>query len=76
MEALVYIIKGEEAQEFIEKAMDEKQIIHENLDAMKQKQLKFVTRNENTLVNVLNDMEQKYSSLLIPYLITKEAAFS
>ncbi len=75
MEALVYIIKGEEAQEFIEKAMDEKQIIHENLDAMKQKQLKFVTRNENTLVNVLNDMEQKYSSLLIPYLITKEGGF-
>ena len=75
MEALVFIIKEEEAQKFIEKAMDEKQIIHENLDAMKQKQLKFVTRNENTLVNVLNDIEQKYSSLLIPYLITKEGGF-
>ncbi len=75
MEALIYIIKGEEAQEFIKKAMKKKQIIHENLDAMKQKQLKFVTRNENTLVNVLNDMEQKYSCLLIPYLITEEGGF-
>ncbi len=75
MEALVFIIKGEEAQKFIKKEMDNKQIIHENLDAMKQKQLKFVTRNENTLVNILNDMEQKYSSLLIPYLVTKQGGF-
>lgn len=75
MESLIYIIKGEEAQKFIKKAMDKKQIIHENLNAMKQKQLKFVTRNENTLVNILNEMEQKDSSLLIPYLITKEGGF-
>lgn len=75
MEALIYIIKGEEAQKFIKKAMDKKQIIHENLDAMKQKQLKFVTRNENTIVNILNEMEQKNTSLLIPYLITKDGGF-
>ncbi len=75
MEALIYIIKGEEAQKFIKKAMKEKHVIHENLDAMKQKQLKFVTKNENTLVNILNDMKQKYSSLLIPYLVAKEGGF-
>lgn len=75
MEALIYIIKGEEAEKFIKKAMDKKQIIHENLDAMKQKQLKFVTRNENTLVNILNDMQLKYTCLLIPYLVIKEGGF-
>ncbi len=73
MEALIYIIKGEEAQDFIKNAMEDKEIIHENLEAMKQKQLKFITKNENTLVNILNDMRQEYSSLLIPYLVRKES---
>ncbi len=72
MEALIYIIKGNDAEKFISNAMDKKQVIHEDLDAMKQKQLKFVTRNENTMVNILNDMQQSYSSLLIPYLVAKE----
>ena len=75
MESLIYIIKGEEAIKFIENGIKKKKVIHEDLDAMKQKQLKFVTRNENTLVNILNDMQQSYSSLLIPYLVTKEGGF-
>ncbi len=75
MESLIYIIKGGEASAFIKKAIENKQTIHEDLEAVKQKQLKLLTRNDNTLVNLLNDMQQSYSSVLIPYLIPGESSF-
>jgi spore germination protein KC len=73
MEALVYIIKGMSANEFIEEGIKNKQTIHEDLEAMEQKQKELLTRSSNTFVNILNDMEQQYSSVLIPYLIGEKA---
>lgn len=73
MEALVYIVKEMKASEFIEKGIKNKQTIHEDLDAMEQKQKALLTRNDNTFVNILNDMEQSYSSVLIPYLIGEKS---
>ena len=40
---------------------------------MKQKQKQLLTRNDNSFVNLLNDMELSNSSILIPYLIGEEA---
>ncbi len=73
MEALVYIIKERKASDFIEEGIKNKQTIHEDLEAMEQKQKALLTRNDNTFVNILNDMEQSYSSVLIPYLIGEKS---
>lgn len=73
MEALVYVIKGKKASEFIEEGIKNKQTIHEDLEAMEQKQKELLTRNNNSFVNILNDMEQPYSSVLIPYLIGEKS---
>ncbi len=75
MESLLYIVKGGDASDFIQKGIENKQTIHEDLEAVKQKQLRLLTRNDNTLVNILNDMQQSYSSVLIPYLIPGESSF-
>jgi len=75
MEALVYIIKEKKAEDFIKEGIKNKQTIHEDLKAIEQKQLKLLTRNDNTFVNILNDMEQNYSSVLIPYLLAEKAGF-
>ena len=50
-------------------------VVHEDLEAVEQKQKELVTRNDNTLVNILNDIENEMTSLLIPYLIAEENAF-
>ncbi len=73
MEALVYIIKDKKASEFINEGIKNKQSIHEDLEAMKQKQKQLLTRNDNSFVNLLNDMDQSNSNILIPYLIGEEA---
>ncbi len=75
MEALIYIIQNSSALDFLKQGMEDKQTIHEDLQAVEQKQYELVTRNDNTLVNILNDMEQDYSSLLIPYLVSQEKSF-
>ncbi len=75
MEALIYIIKGKKAVDFIEEGIEKKQLIHEDLKAVEQKQKELLTRNDNTFVNILNDMEQSYSGILIPYIITSESGF-
>jgi spore germination protein KC len=75
MEALIYIIKDMSAADFIREGIDNKQTIHTDLEAIKQKQQEILTRNDNTLVNILNDMKQTYSSVLIPYLIISESGY-
>lgn len=75
MESLVYIIRDQKAADFINKGIENKQMIHEDLETIKQKQQEIVTRNDNNLVNLLNEMKQKYSGILIPYLITEEKSF-
>ncbi len=75
MEALVYIVQNSSATDFLKQGLKDKQTIHEDLEAVEQKQMELVTRNDNTLVNILNDMEQNYSSVLIPYLVSQEKSF-
>jgi spore germination protein KC len=75
MEALIYVIKGMSAADYIKKGIENKQNIHEDLNAIEQKQHEFLTRNDNTMVNILNDTKQTYSSVLIPYLISEKSGF-
>ena len=75
MESLIYIVKGSKAVDFIEEGIKNKQTIHEDLKAIEQKQQELLTRNDNTFVNILNDMEQSYSGILVPYIISSEAGF-
>lgn len=75
MDSLIFVTKGVDAAEFIEDSMEEEQIIHEDLQAVEQKQKELVTRNDNTLINILNEIENEKSSVIIPYLITEEKAF-
>ncbi len=75
MEALVYVVQNSSALDFLKQGLENQQTVHEDLQAVEQKQLELVTRNDNTLVNILNDMDQNYSSLLIPYLVSQEKSF-
>jgi len=75
MEALIYIIKDMSAADFIKKGIENKQTIHTDMEAIKQKQQEVLTRNDNTFVNILNDMKQTYSSVLLPYLLASDSGY-
>lgn len=75
MEALIYVIKEKKASDFIQEGIENKQTIHEDLEAMEIKQQEVLTRNDNTMVNILNDMRQNYSCVLIPYLIADKSGY-
>lgn len=75
MDALFYVTKDSNAADFMEKGIENKQKINEDLEAIRQKQEDLITRNDNTLVNLLNEMKQTYSSVLIPYLEPEESSF-
>lgn len=75
MDSLIYVTKDTLASEFMNKAIEEEQKIHEDLEAVEQKQAQLITRNDNTLVNILNELEQNHSSVLIPYLVSEEKSF-
>ena len=75
MESLFYVTKGISAKDFIEESIDEMQNVQEDLEAIKQKQHELLTRYDNTLVNILNEIKQKKSSLLIPYLISEDKTY-
>lgn len=75
MDSLLFVIKGKDASEFIKESMEGKQIVHEDLEAVEQKQQELVTRNDNTLVNIMNEIENDMTSVIIPYLISEEKAF-
>ncbi len=75
MEALIYVIKESSAADFIQGGMENKQKIYEDMGAIEQKQKELLTRNDNSMVNTLNDMRQTYSCVLIPYLIADETGY-
>lgn len=75
MESLVYVTMNKKAADFIQEAKDREQMINEDLETMEEKQSELVTRNDNTLVNVFNEMFQTNSSVLLPYLVSEENIF-
>ncbi len=75
MESLIFIVQNSGALDFLKQGIENEQTIQEDLEAVKQKELELVTRNDNTLVNILNDMEQSDTCLLIPYLVSQEKSF-
>ena len=75
MESLIFVTREMKASDFLNQGIENQQMVHEDLEAVKQKQHDLVTRNDNTLVNILNEMEQVYYSLLVPYLVSEEKAF-
>lgn len=76
MEGLIYVIKDMSASDFINSGIENKQTVHEDLEAIKQKQQENLTRNDNTVVNLLNDMHQTLSSILVPYLIADKSGYT
>lgn len=75
MEGLIYVIKDKSASDFINAGIENKQTVHEDLEAIKLKQQEIVTRNDNTVVNILNDMDQTLSGILVPYLISDKSGY-
>lgn len=75
MESLIFITEGVDASEFIKTSIEGEQVVHEDLEAIEQKQKELVTRNDNTLVDILNDMDNDITSVIIPYLIAEENSF-
>jgi spore germination protein KC len=75
MEAFVFIVQNMSAADFMESGVENKQQIHQDLEALNQKQMETLTRNDNTVVALVNEMEQSYSCILIPYLVSEEKGF-
>lgn len=75
MESLIFVTKEMAAKDFLGMGIENEQTIQADLEAVEQKQLRLITRNDNTLINLLNEMRQGYYSLLIPYLVSEENAF-
>jgi spore germination protein KC len=75
MESLIFVTKDMDAKDFLGRGIENEQTIQADLEAVEQKQLRLITRNDNTLINILNEMKQDYYSLLIPYLESEENAF-
>lgn len=75
MESLIFVIKDISASDFISQSIEQGQTIHEDLEAVEQKQKELITRVDNTLVNILNEMENDLTSVIIPYLIAEENSF-
>lgn len=75
MESLVFITKGMSAEDFIKLGQENKKTVHEDLEAIKQKQKEQLTRNNNTMVNVLNDCMQERSCVMIPYMTADESGY-
>mgnify|MGYP000875928706 CR=1 FL=1 len=75
MESLLFVTKDMDASEFIAQSLEKGQIIHEDMKAVEQKQEELVTRNDNTLVNVLNELENDITIGIIPYLVAEEGSF-
>jgi spore germination protein KC len=75
MEALLYVTKGMSAADFIKIGQENKKTIHEDMEAMKQKQKELLTRNDNTMVNILNETQQSLSCVMIPYMIADESGY-
>ncbi len=75
MESLLFVTKDMKASDFVLDSRDKGMIVHEDLEAVEQKQQELVTRNDNTLVNILNEMENNMTSGLIPYLLAEENSF-
>ena len=75
MDGLFYITKNSRAVDFLEKAIENEQRINEDMEVLRQKQEIMLTRNDNTLVNLINEIKQTYQSVLIPYVIAEEMSF-
>lgn len=75
MESLIFITKGMSAEDFIKLGQENKKTIHEDLEAIKQKQLEALTRNDNTMVNILNDCRQSLSCVMIPYMTADDSGY-
>lgn len=75
MESLIFVTKDMDATDFLSQSIENGQTVHEDLEAVEQKQKELVTRNDNTLVNILNDIENDMTSILLPYLLAEENTF-
>ncbi|WP_310604342.1 Ger(x)C family spore germination protein, partial [Anaerosporobacter sp.] len=66
--ALMYIVKEGKAATVMKDAQEEKVMIHDDLKALIQKRLDTVTRNENTILWIFEDIETGRTSTIIPYV--------
>lgn len=75
MESLIFVTKGMSAEDFIKLGQENIKTVHEDLEAIKQKQLDVLTRNDNTMVNILNDCRQRLSCVMIPYMTADDSGY-
>lgn len=72
MNALLFVTKDVKAKDVIKDAKENETMIQDDLTAMVQKRLESVTRNENTILWLYEDLADAQSSMIIPYLNYEE----
>lgn len=65
--ALMYVVKDEDAATILKDAKAEKSMVHEDLKAMVSKRLDSITRNENTILSIFEEIEDGKSSIIMPF---------
>lgn len=71
--ALMYIVSKQEASNVISDAMNTKNMIQDDLNSMVEKRLESVTRNENTILWLYDEIEDHEGSTIIPYFTYEDS---
>lgn len=66
--ALMYVIKDEDAGTIIRDAKEDKAMIHDDLKAMVSKRLDSIKRNDNTILGIFEEIEDGKSSVIMPFI--------
>lgn len=74
MNAMIYVMLTEDINLFIKDSVNQELFIHDDLAAIKEKQMDQQKRVDNTISQVLNELKNPYSNLLLPYLAYQEGA--
>lgn len=72
MDSGVIIVKEHPAFWLLEYAKEKELKIFENLNAINQKQIETLTESDNTIAHFLNKIEEKGSTMLVPYYVVEE----
>ena len=70
--ASVYLLQSEKVKNFLVNSIGEELFIHEDLDDITVKQTNQLRKTENTILHILNNLEDTYNTMFLPYLIHEE----
>lgn len=72
MNAMIYMIRNETVRDFMQRSVDAKNQLNEQLNSISEKQFDDLTLVDNTIGRITESLAEQYNSLFIPYLSTED----